>query len=162
MFNYHYSRDICACFTQDKFVVLSFGGWHNVTLCTKFQKLSLPLLSHCHGVVVTIMLLWYHLHCVATVLLLLSHRYCCHCCCQCCHCHHHCHHIVTVIVVALSQLLSSSLPSHRRYCCCCHCVIAVVAINAYSFCQYMNNIVRAYQNQGVDLIGICQLFSWVV
>ena len=40
MFNYHYSRDICACFTRDKFVVLSFGGWHNVTLCAKFQKLA--------------------------------------------------------------------------------------------------------------------------
>src|SRR6266850_2086334 len=98
---------------------------------------------------------------VITVLLL-SDRCCCCCHCRCYRCHHHCHHVVAVviIIVASSSSSSLSLPSRRRCCCCCHYhVIAVIAINAYSFRQYMNNIVRAYRNQAVDLIGICRLFS---
>src|SRR6267142_1829102 len=104
---------------------------------------------------------------VVTMLLLLSHRHChcrCQCCrCQCCRCHHHCHHVVTVVIVIIASSSSSSSSLPLRHCCCCcrYHVIAVIAINAYSFCQYMNDIVRAYRNQTVDLIGICRLFSQV-
>src|SRR6266850_5568203 len=97
------------------------------------------------------------------MLLLLSHCCCCCCHCRCCCCHHHCHHVVAVVIVIVASSSSSSLslPSCHHCCCCRYHVIAVVAINAYSFRQYMNDIVRAYQNQVVDLIGICQLFSQV-
>src|SRR6267142_6427406 len=125
------------------------------------QEKKTSVITHC-GVAFVVGSSWCRLRHIVTMLLLLSHRCCCCCHCRCYRCHHHCHHVVAVviIIVASSSSSSLSLPSRRRCCCCCHYhVIAVIAINAYSFRQYINNIVRAYRNQAVDLIGICRLFS---
>jgi len=157
--------------------------------CVIVAVMSWPLSLDRHGVIIAVLSSSHH-HCVVVVgslqcclhhrimamsSLLSRHRHLRHCIVAVSSSSHR-HYVVvvvvtvgvvTVIVIAIMLSLLSlslsllSLPSHRCCCCCRYCVIAVVAINAYSFRQYMNNIVRAYRNQVVDLIGICRLFSQV-